>query len=631
VDRKLVAILAADVVGYSRLMGEDEAGTLNALKAHRAELTDPVITVHGGRIVKLMGDGVLAEFVSVVDALESAVAIQRGMAERNADVPAERRIEFRIGINLGDVIVDGDDIYGTGVNVAARLETLAEPGGICLSDRVVEQVEGKLDVGFIALGPQTVKNIDTPINAYKVLFDPDDAGKTVGAPVPPAPEPRRRQWMMAAMALALVVGIGGTVTWFQFAKPAMEAASLDNMAFPLPQKPSVAVLPFDNLSGDPSQEFLADGLTETIIGTLSKVPSLFVISRNSTFTYKGEAVAVKQVAEDLGVRYVLEGSLQHSGDQVRVTAQLVDALEGHHLWAEQYDRDSKDIFALQDDIAQNIMVALQVELTEGGELLGAHTRAPSPEAYGLLMKARYYNNRFSKEDNAIALELSIRAAENAPDFPDAWAQVGWQYLSDARFGWSGDREESFKQAMKAAEKAYKLDPSVAGTNGLLGFLNVYLRNYDDAIAYGRKAVELAPGDAGALAQLAWILAYAGEPKEAIQLLRQAMRLSPNYPPWYVATLGLAYMMTGDTENAIAAHEQLIERDSVLQFAYARLAGIYAQLGDGEKADEYAAELLKVMPNFTIGNWSKVLLYRNVDDLERELAMLRKAGLPETSD
>lgn len=623
--------MATDVVGYTRLMGEDEAGTLAALQAHRAEFTDPLIDAKGGRIVKLMGDGVLAEFASVVDALECAVAMQRGMAERNQHIPAERRIALRIGINLGDVIVDDNDIYGTGVNVAARLETLAEPGGISLSDRVVEQVEGKVDVGFVALGPQTVKNAEAPVNAYKVLLDPADAGKTVGAPVAPPPEPRRRQWMMAAMALALLVGIIGTVTWFQFGKPAMEAASEANMAFPLPQQPSIAVLPFDNLSGDPDQEFLVDGLTETVIGTLSKVPSLFVISRNSTFTYKGEAVPVKQVAEEQGVRYVLEGSLQRSGDRIRVTAQLVDALEGHHLWAEKYDREFKDIFALQDDIAQNIMVALQVELTEGGELLGAHTRAPSLEAYELLMKARYHNNRVSKEDNAIALELSTRATEIGPKYPDAWAQLGAQYLNEARLGWRDDREESFTRAVQAVEQAYELDPSVAGTNALLGLINVYLRNYDAAIVHARKAVELAPGDAGILAQLAWILAYAGEPEESIQLLQQAMRLSPDYPAWYAGTLGLAYMMTGDTENAIAAHEQLIERDSALQFGYARLAGIHAELGHPWKAQEYASELLKVMPDFSIDDWTRIALYRDTDDLERELAMLRKAGLPETSD
>jgi adenylate cyclase len=625
-DRRLAAILAADVVGFSRMMGEDEAGTLAMLQALRAEFIDPTIAEHRGRIVKLMGDGALVEFASVVDALLCAVAIQRGMAKRNTEVVEDRRIVFRIGINLGDIIVDGDDIYGNGVNVAARLEAMAEPGGVCLSGRVLDQVEKNVGVGFAFLGPQTVKNIDTPVNAYSVLLDPADAGKVVGAPKPHARQGRR--WIALVALLAFVIAGGGALTWRHLSQPAMEVASEEKMAFPLPKKPSIAVLPFDNLSGDPDQAFLADGLTETIIGTLSQVPSLFVISRNSTSTYKGKPVPVKQVAEEQGVRYVLEGSIQRSGDRVRVTAQLIDALEGHHLWAEQYDRDYKDIFALQDDIAQNIMVALQVELAEGGELRGIHARAPSPEAYELLMKARYHNYRHNKEDNAIALELSRRAAEIAPDFPDAWAQMGWQYLADARFGWSGNRKKSFERAVEAAETAYNLNPSVAGTNGLLGFLEVERGDYDKAIAYGRKAVELAPGDAGILAELAWILAYAGEPEEAIHVIQQAMRLSPYYPPWFTATLGLAYMMKGDTENAIAAHEQLIERDSLLQFAYSRLAGLYAEWGKAEKAKEYAAELLKVMPNFSLSNWTKITRYRNPEDLERELSMLRKAGLPE---
>ena len=625
-ERRLAAILVADVVGYSRLMGEDEAGTLARLKAHRKELVEPEIVARRGRIVKLMGDGILVEFASVVDALECAVAVQRGMTGRNAEVPEDRHIVFRIGLNLGDIIIDGDDIYGNGVNVAARLEALAEPGGICISGRVLDQVEKNVDVGFAYLGPQTVKNIEKPVNAYKVLLDPQDAGKIVGAPKPHLPQ--RWRWAAAGAVLALLIAAAGAVSWLRLSQPEVEPASVSNMAFPLPEKPSIAVLPFDNLSGDPDQEHLADGLTEEIITALSKSPNLFVIARNSTFTYKGKAVPVKQVAEELGVRYVLEGSIQRSGDRIRINAQLIDALEGHHIWAERYDREFDDIFALQDDVTQNIMIALQVELTEGEELRLLHARAPKPEAFEYMQKSRLHYNRFTKVDSAIAREMAAKAAEISPDYPDAWAWMAWNHLNDFRFGWSADRKESFKQAVELAEKAYKLDPTVTGSIRLLGVLSLFRGRYDEAISYARKSVEFAPGDAAGIAGLAWILCYSGYPEEAIPLLQQAMRLSPYYPTWFVATLGLAYMMTGDYPNAIAAHEELIKRKSFLQFSYARLAAVHAVLGNKEKAKDYAAELLKIKPDFTITGWSKVLLYQNQEHRDWELNALRRAGLPE---
>jgi TolB-like protein len=316
-------------------------------------------------------------------------------------------------------------------------------------------VEKNVDVGFASLGPQTVKNIEKPVNAYKVLLGPADAGRIVGAPKVKEPG---RPWLIAAV-VALVVVAGGAGLWYHQTRPEVEPALVANMAFPLPDKPSIAVLPFDNLSGDPDQEHLADGLTEEIITTLSKVPDLFIIARNSTFTYKGKPVLVKQVAEEQGVRYVLEGSIQRSGDRVRINAQLIDALTGHHMWAERYDRQFKDIFSLQDEIAQNIMIPLQVELTEGEELRLLHARAPSPEAFELMQKSRLHYYRFNKEDNAIALELSKKAAEISPEYADAWVWIAWNHLMDARFGWSADRKESFRRAVDLAEKAYALDPS----------------------------------------------------------------------------------------------------------------------------------------------------------------------------
>ena len=494
-------------------------------------------------------------------------------------------------------------------------------------------MEKNVKVGFAYLGAQSVKNIEKPVNAYKVLLDPKDAGKITGAPTakitgaPTAKITSPQKRMVAALLLSIFVVGGGTI-WFQLSKPEVEPALVANMAFPLPKKPSIAVLPFNNLSGDPDQEHLADGLTEEIITTLSKVPDLFVIARNSTFTYKGEAVSVKQVSEEQGVRYVLEGSFQRSGDRVRINAQLIDALEGHHLWAERYDREFKETFSLQDEIAQNIMIALQVKLTEGEELRRMHARAPSPDAFELLLKSRYHHYRMNKEDNAIAVELITRVTKMAPDYADAWEMLAWQYLTASRFGWIADRKKTFEQAVRFAETAYELDPSDAGVNGLLGFLDVFRRRYDEALAHGKRAVELGPGDANVLAEYAWIFNYVGQPKEAIPLLQKAMRLSPSYPAWFIAALAHAYMIAGDYPNAIAAHEQLIERKSLLNFGYARLAGLHALQGNKDKTKFYATELLKLYPNFRIQEWAKGLPYKRSKDLERELSMLRKAGLPE---
>ncbi len=360
-ERRLAAILAADVVGYSRLMEIDEAGTLAALKAHREKLIDPAIAERRGRIVKLMGDGSLVEFASVVDAVACAVAIQEGMSARNEGVPEDRRMAFRIGVHLGDVIVEGDDLYGDGVNVAARLEGLAEPGGVCISQQAYDQVETKLDLAYEDLGEQQVKNIARPVRTYRILLD--------GEAPPGVQRPKTRglsaTQIIGSAAVVVLVVAGLALAWWQPWKPDVEPASIERMACPLPEKPSIAVLPFDNLSGDPAQEYFADGITESIITTLSKIPNLFVIARNSTFAYKGKPAKIQQVAEELGVRYVLEGSVQRAGDRTRITAQLIDALSGRHLWADHYDRDVGDIFALQDDITQQVMTELEVKLTEG--------------------------------------------------------------------------------------------------------------------------------------------------------------------------------------------------------------------------------------------------------------------------
>jgi adenylate cyclase len=420
-ERRLAAILAADVVGYSRLIGIDEAGTLSSLKAHREELIEPKIAEHNGRIVKLMGDGLLAEFPSAVEAVRCAVQIQHFMAERNATVLDDRRITFRIGINIGDIVVEGDDIYGDGVNVAARLEGVAEPGGICARRNVRNQVRDKLDVEFEDLGEIEVKNITRPVRAFRVVLDAKSAALLTPVVPTPAKAIPRLPIVRAAGLVLLLIAVGG-ILWWQPWAPDVEPASITKMALPLPEQPSIAVLPFDNFSNDPEQDFLADGLTEEIITALSKTPELFVIARNSTFIYKDKSVPVRQVAEEQGVRYVLEGSVQRSGERIRINAQLIDALEGNHIWAERYDREFEDLFSLQDDITHNVATALQVTLTLGDEVSSRRRGTSSPEAFQLAHKALWHIQQYNKEDTAKARELVKRAQEIAPDalFRSRW-------------------------------------------------------------------------------------------------------------------------------------------------------------------------------------------------------------------
>jgi TolB-like protein/class 3 adenylate cyclase len=624
-DRRLAAILAADVVGYSRLMGEDEAGTLTALKAHRAEFFDPKIAEHRGRIVKLMGDGVLIEFASVVDALECAVAIQRGMPGRNAEVPEDRQIVFRIGLNLGDIIIDGDDIYGNGVNVAARLEALAEPDGICISGRVLDQVEKNVEVGFAFLGPQTVKNIDRPVNAYKVLLDPEAAGTIVDAPKAKVPG---RRWLVAAI-VAVVVVAGGAGLWVYQTRPDFEPASVAKMAYPLPEKPSIAVLPFDNLSGEKEQDPIADGLIEAIITALSRDPDLFVIARNSVLTYKGKPVKVQQVAEDLGVRYVLEGSVQRSGDRLRVTAQLVDALDGSHLWANRYDRPTENFFALQDDITREVLIELQGELTFGEHARGSRRETNSLEAWLLRNQALAEGLAFSREGTLKARDLYEQALEADPEFARAWAGIAWTYWTEARMGgWQLSRDEALTKASEFAERAMEIDPQSPA--GYLPTASVALmkNEHDRAVALVEQAVDLAPNDFQANASLGWLLVWAGEPKRALEMIARAKRLSPRYPAWILGMEGLAQHMLGRHEDAIVTLNEDIRRLPRGPFARPRLIAVYADLDRLEEARAAAAELLKLNPEFSVKNYVKAQPFKAPERKEWMRDLLLKAGLPE---
>ncbi|MCZ6611358.1 MAG: hypothetical protein O6941_01885, partial [Planctomycetota bacterium] len=484
-ERRLAAILAADMVGYSRLMEADESGTIARHKAHRKELIDPKIAKHNGRIVKTTGDGLLVEFASVVDAVRSAVAIQRAMVEREAEVPEDRRIRYRVGINTGDIVIDSDDILGSGVNVAARLEGLAEPGGICIPRKVMHEVRNMLDVGYEFTGEQKVKNIETPVPVYRVLLEPDAAGKVIGER-----RLRRPLWQLGTIAAAMVAAVAVGAVWWQPWMRTVEPASVERMAFPLPDKPSIAVLPFDNLSGDPEQDYLADGITENITSSLSKISQILVIARNSAFTYKGKPVKVQQVAEDLSVRYVLEGSVQRSGDRLRVTVQLIDAVKGYHLWSEQYDRGVEDLFAVQDDITREVVVALHVKFTEGEEARVRHRLTNNLQAWENAVRAYALFERFTKEDNARARALFEQAVELDPNYGWALAKIGFTHLTDARMSFTEDRAASFDRAVEVALKTLELDDGIADAHMLLSVIRLTERRYDEALAAGRRAISL---------------------------------------------------------------------------------------------------------------------------------------------
>ena len=563
----------------------------------------------------------------MVDAVQSAVEIQEVVRAKNAELPDERRMEFRIGINLGDVIQEGERIYGDGVNIAARVEGLAEAGGICISGSAYEQIENKLALGYDYIGEHAVKNIVKPIRVYKVPTGPETVQK-VTEERKPAPG-----WQRAALAvvIAMLVVAGGVAIWQSYrpsTPPPTEVASVEKMAFPLPDKPSIAVLPFANLSGDPSQDYLSDGTTENIITALSKISNLFVIARNSAFTYKGKPVKVQQIAEDLGVRYVLEGSFQRAGERVRINAQLVDGLTGRHLWAERYDHEIGDIFALQDDITNHVVTALEVKLTEGEAARISRRQTDNTKAYELFRRGLEHQRRGTKTDNNQARRLFEKAIALDAGFADAWCFLGYTHQEDWYFGWSENPPQSLEQATTLAQKAIALDDSSPCPYMLLETIHLWRRDYEKAIAYGEKAVALEPNHADATLQLARTLTYAGRPEETIELTKKAMRLSPYYPDMYLGVLGTAYRLAGNYDEAIAAYDKRRERNPHSTMPYLGLALVYSEVGRDEEARAAASEVLKRNPKFSLNQARNRIPYQDPAEVDRIIAALRKAGLPD---
>jgi adenylate cyclase len=621
--RKLTAILSADVEGYSRLMDQDEEATIRTLTAYRWVITD-MVQQYRGRVVDTPGDNILAEFTSVIDAVNCSVEIQRNLALRNAELPPENKMEFRIGVNVGDVVEEEDRIYGDGVNIAARVEAMAEAGGICITGRAYDQVKNKLELGYKYLGEHSVKNITEPVRVYKVLMEPDAAGKVIGEKKFLGKISRRSA--IAAIIILIVVA-GGLAGWNFYLRQSkrVEPASLDKMAFPLPDKPSIAVLAFDNMSGDQKQEYIADGITENIITTLSKVHDLFVISRNSSFTYKGKPVKVKQVSEELGVKYVLEGSVQRSGDRVRVIAQLIDAIDGKHLWSERYDRDFKDIFELQDELASKVVNSLMVKLVWGEEAKLWQKNRPSNLQFNeKYFEARFYLSEFNKEANIKAKQLFEELINLEPEFFHGYAGVAFAHYMDVHLKLSSSPRESLRKAVKLCEKAITLDESQDMPHRILGQIYAMSRKFDKAIVEGELAITLNPNSALAYIMLGRTLMYAGRTEEALDLLKKSARLNPLIR--CKMTLGAAYREAGQYEEAINEFKRCINYFPNNIIAHSQLSSAYASVGRYEEAREAWSEVLKIDPKMTAEKFFPKRWPYGPEHRKRAIATFHKAGI-----
>jgi adenylate cyclase len=582
VERRLAAILAADMVGYSRLMEADETGTLARLKTHRLELIDPAIAKNKGRLIKTAGDGMLVEFSSVADAVACAVEIQRRMARRNADVAAARQIQFRIGINLGDVISEDGDIFGDGVNVAARLQELAEPGGVCVSGAIRDQVGDRLGVVFDDRGEQSVKNLARPIRVFRVRLDED-----VTTPSPAAGETARTT--------------AGAVT----------------------DKPSIAVLPFVNMSGDPEQEFFADGLTEDIITALSRFRDLFVISRNSVFVHKGKAVKVQEVAREFGVQYVVEGSVRKAGNRVRITVQLIDGESDRHVWAERYDRDLEDIFAIQDEVTAAIVATLpgRVEAASHDRV----TRKPTDNlaAYECVLAGKVLHHRSTREDNAEAQRVLERAIALDPKYAHAHAWLACVLGQGWTYGWCADRDATWQRVGEELQIALALDENDSDVHRILAAVNLVRGDHDRAMYHQERALGLNPNNDLIVVQQGELLTWLGRPEDGIEWIRKAMRLNPYHPERYWSHLGRAYFAAHRYAEAVEAFARISRPDHT---HHASLAAACAQMGDEVAARAHAREVTNRQPEFSVDACLATLHYKRASDRAHHREALLKAGL-----
>ena len=578
-ERRLVAVLIGDVVGYSRLSQLDEEGTHARFQYDLHEIFEPKISEHRGRLVKTMGDGLLVEFQSVVDAIRCAIDVQRTKAERNVGVPAHERFVYRIGINLGDVIIEGDDIHGDGVNIADRLQGLADPGGIAISGTAYDQVRTRLPVGYADLGEQRVKSIAEPVRVYRVMLDPREAGKTISKQLPPAPIKSWRWPAAAAAALALAIAAGG-VAWWRPWQPRIEAPSVERMALSLPDKPSIAVLPFANMSDDPKQEYFADGITDDLITELSKVSGLFVISRNSTFVYKGKSVPLKQVAEELGVRFVVEGSVQRAGEQLRINAQLIDALSGGHEWADRFDGSLVNVFALQDEVTHSIADALSVRLTDAEQTALGGQETSVPAAYEAFLQGWLHYRRTTPEYYARAIPYLEEAIKLDPNYGRAYAALAMVYVRSYSRSYAYALGISNLQAYRKA-KAYLAkarEHPTAVSHQVAGYFLLDTHQHSSAIAEFQESIALDPSDSWSYIFTGLALTSAGRPDEATTYISTAMRLDPHYPAIFPYYLGLAQFGLEQFGDAAASLESATKLNPDDSFSYLLLGATYGHMG-----------------------------------------------------
>lgn len=625
-QRRLAAILSADVAGYSRLMHEDEEATLVALNMAR-EIFASHITQYGGRVVDTAGDSVLAEFPSVVDAMRCAIDVQQALDEHAVELPEERRMLFRIGVSLGDVLVDKDAIYGDGVNIAARVQTLATPGGICLSGVAYNQVKDKLKLPYEFTGRQQVKNISDPVPVYRIGANRGDSvGRVPG--VLRFAGPKRAAWIAGA-AIALV---GAVILWLVFFVPRPDTTAAI-IAVPEDElrpfgKPSLVVLPFTNISKDSSQEYFSDGITEDLITNLSRLSNLTVIARTSAFAYKDKAPRISDVARELDVRYVLEGSVQKAGDQVRITAKLIDSQTAHPLWAERYDRELKDIFAVQDEVSQEIVDALSVRLTTAEMRQLRHSATNSFAAYDLFLRGQQYFNRRTKDDNELARDAYRRAIQLDRTYARAYGALAVITINDYRNGWSDSPTETKNRALELAKKAVALDDASPPVYWALGFVYLFHKQYEAAAAAVTRAVTLAPSYADGYGLLAFIANFQGRAEDAIVYIRKAMALNPYHTYEYPWNLGRAYYTLGRYAEAAEALEEANQRNESSLYPRLFLTATYVQLGRQDDAEWQIEEILTLNPGTTVSHLAKTFPVEDHEQLDAFLEDLRKAGLPE---
>ena len=621
--RKLTAILSADVKGYSRLMRDDEDLTIRTLTNYRSAMSN-LIQKFRGHLVDATGDNLLAEFTSAVDAVTCSIEIQKELAERNAKLFEGRKMEFRIGVNLGDVVEEEGRIYGDGVNIAARMEGLAESGGICISGTVYDSVESKLGLEFEFLGEKKVKNIDKPIRVYRVLPFPGAAAHRV---IETKTNLRKKWVWVTASTIVILLTIFFGLFWKYYYLPApAKIDPEDKMTFDLPKGPSIAVLPFANMSKEPDQKYLCDGITENIISALSHFPQLLVIARNSTFFYKDKSVKVQQIGYELGAQYVIEGSIQKSDEQIRITVQLIDTKTGHHVWSEQYDRDLKDFFKLQDQITLEIAKAIGIRLIDGEQIKTRYEGITDLHTFIKAIKAVEYFRQHTKESNNLAQKSIEGLLELLPEHAGVYTLLGTNLLLGIQIGTCESDLICFGRATEAARKALSLDENYSDAHVLSGYLFAMRKEHEKAISAVKRAITLNPNNSDAYDVLGWILIISDQPIKAIEFSKKAILLNPIPPAVYYFHLAWAYLDSEQYEKAIETYKKCLEYQPDFIVAYRGLAATYSILGYEKEAKSAALEVLNLDPNFSLEKLEPLLLYKNQATEERYVDALRKAGL-----